>query len=406
MRQTNDGALTAVLLTSVFLSPQTCQVVAGGSARVVLDLARLLRDVGFNVHVVQKGPRNETIAFESNIRVEMVRAQVRTSSDFFFACRTRRIAQEAALCCYATPELGFPFYARHGIAIQHGIWWDGPQFRGMYGSIVRGVQWLRNLCMCKRLRAVLCVDTNFINYLRSGGAPLAAVGKCRYVPNYVDLDQAPVVRRTQLLRRHRARRLLFLRRYEEDRGPDLFVEVCDRLRSRHVDFSARMVGWGSLKERTRQRIVQKRLDNLIETDERSLDDVLALIDECAISIVPSLWSEGTSLAAIESIALGVPVVSTDVGGLGNVVIPHFNGFISHADAGSIADHVERLLQDEDLYMRISGQCLAMREAFSRERWRSNIVRLLTEIGLLPLEAPPGTQAELVSALKASRQTSS
>ena len=99
-------------------------------------------------------------------------------------------------------------------------------------------------------------------------------------------------------------------------------------------------------------------------------------------MVPSLWSEGTSLAAIESVAAGVPVVATNVGGLANVVVPHFNGVVTNTDAASIASSIERLLADETLYLRMAQQCLAMREAFSRERWRNDVLNVLKRAGLL------------------------
>lgn len=396
MRPDSDSP-TAVVLTSVFLSPGTRRIAPGGSARVTLDLVRLLRSSGFQVRVIQKGPRDETVTMDDGLPVEIVQARVRSGSDLWFAFRTRRAASRASVCCYATPEIGFPFYASRGFAVQHGIWWDGPAYRGIYGSFVRGVQWLRNVSMCQRLRAVLCVDTNFINYLRTGGAPGRAVARCRYVPNYVDLDAAPEVRAADLSRRHRARRLLFLRRCEEQRGPGLFLEVCERLRARNIEFSAKMIGAGSQQERIRRLIAEKRLDRVVELDSRGLDEVYGLINECSVSVVPSLWSEGTSLAAVESVALGVPVVATDVGGLGNVVIPHFNGFVTGADASSMAYYVERLLEDETLYLRMSERCLTMREAFSRARWCGSILRILDEVGLIPpdREAVPRSVAAVV-----------
>lgn len=50
--------------------------------------------------------------------------------------------------------------------------------------------------------------------------------------------------------------------------------------------------------------------------------LLALYHECAVTAVPSLCGEGTSLSALESMACGTPVVATSVGGLTDLPCLH------------------------------------------------------------------------------------
>ena len=138
--------------------------------------------------------------------------------------------------------------------------------------------------MCKSLKAVLCVDTNFINYLRNGGAPPESIAKCWYVPNYAAVELFPTVSLGDLKRRYRARRILFLRRCEEQRGPYVFLDVCEQLGARKVDFSAKMVGAGSERDRVRRLIAEKGLDRVIQLDSRDRDDVYDAIEDA-----PSRW---------------------------------------------------------------------------------------------------------------------
>ncbi|WP_350563863.1 glycosyltransferase family 4 protein, partial [Psychrobacter sp. CAL346-MNA-CIBAN-0220] len=44
-----------------------------------------------------------------------------------------------------------------------------------------------------------------------------------------------------------------------------------------------------------------------------------------IAIIPTLGSEGTSLSMIEAMAAGCMVISSNVGGLSNLIINGFNG---------------------------------------------------------------------------------
>jgi glycosyltransferase involved in cell wall biosynthesis len=349
-----------------------------------------LSQLGYDVRVTQKGDRDEDATISPGFNVRFVRAPVRTWSDLLFACRTRSSAREADLCCYATPELGFPFYSSKGFAVQHGISWDNPQCGAARALVLRSLQKLRNLLMCKSLRLIICVDTNYINYLRAfGGAAASACRRCVYVPNYADLTMMPTVTDADLRRRFHSKTLLFLRRFEKHRGPDLFVDVCQELRIRGIAFRAKMVGDGSQLEHTRNIIEAYGLSGLVEISRCGFDDAYAIANEASISVVPSVWSEGTSLAAVESIALGVPVVATDVGGLGNLILPEYNGFLTRPNPTDLARYVERLLTDEETYMRMARRCLDMRDALSYERWRAAVVEALEACGLIGRQFPVG-----------------
>ena len=57
-------------------------------------------------------------------------------------------------------------------------------------------------------------------------------------------------------------------------------------------------------------------------------------------------NEGTPVALIEALAAGVPGVSTDVGGVRDVIEEGVSGLLAPAgDARTLAAHVESLLQD-------------------------------------------------------------
>jgi len=72
------------------------------------------------------------------------------------------------------------------------------------------------------------------------------------------------------------------------------------------------------------------------------DRVRDLVEE-ADAFVLSSWSEGTSNAVLEAMALAVPVVSTDVGGMPEVIaVGHDGMLVPPGDPGTLAGAVERL----------------------------------------------------------------
>ncbi len=103
-------------------------------------------------------------------------------------------------------------------------------------------------------------------------------------------------------------------------------------------------------------------------------DVPDLLNAMDIFVLPS-YSEGLSLALLEAMAAGLPVVATAVGGTPEVVTDGDNGLlIPPRDAGALAGALERLLTDPALARHLGANARAqVREHFSLDRlgWEIN-----------------------------------
>ncbi len=107
-------------------------------------------------------------------------------------------------------------------------------------------------------------------------------------------------------------------------------------------------------------------DRLVFTGLR--DDVPELLAEVAVSVLPSL-SEGLSNTVLESMAAGVPVVATAVGGNPEAVQEGVTGrLVPPRDAGALASAIAGLLEDDLLAARLgrAGRERVM-ERFSDEK---------------------------------------
>ena len=370
----------------------------GGRPRLVRDLARHLRGLGYRVRIAQRGREDRLVRCAEGIEVQTTAVPLPAWGDLTFARRTRKLAEQADLCCYASPEDGYPFYSPRSFAIQHGIWWDAP-YPGWKRLVIQRWQRERNLRMCAKARAVVCVDSNFINYLRLlGRRGHTAAGKCHYLPNYADCLRLPAPTEEQIGKRFAGRSVLFLRRFEAPRGGREFVEMCRILEARGVRFKARMVGWGAEAQGIASLIRQYGLAGGIELATAEMDSVRQVLEEAAISVVPSVWSEGSSLTAIESLAMGVPVVTTDVGGLPNVIVPEFTGTVTRSHPEDLASSVESLLASEARYRAIARNCLLMRPVFSLERWVERLSQILADARLIGADAATSRQRPAVGAV--------
>src|SRR5207247_1987053 len=77
--------------------------------------------------------------------------------------------------------------------------------------------------------------------------------------------------------------------------------------------------------------------------QEQMEDILAIAD---LFLLPSEY-ESFGLAALEAMAAGVPVVSTDVGGLTEINIPGVTGYMSEVgDIDSMSQQAVDILKDE------------------------------------------------------------
>jgi len=92
--------------------------------------------------------------------------------------------------------------------------------------------------------------------------------------------------------------------------------------------------------------------------QRQLADILAAVDIDCLSSYPR--QETLSVAAIEAMSAGVPIVCTDVGFMKEIVIPGETGFLVPVDdPAALAEKLLLLLKDPELRRRMGGRARQM-----------------------------------------------
>jgi len=102
-------------------------------------------------------------------------------------------------------------------------------------------------------------------------------------------------------------------------------------------------------------------------------DVMGLMKACDLFVIPSLY-EGLSIAMIESMACGLPIIASDAPGLRDYVDHEQNGLLFPVgDHKTLAECILRLANDKKLRVRLSR---GARECFEREyNMRRNVKTL-------------------------------
>jgi glycosyltransferase involved in cell wall biosynthesis len=143
-----------------------------------------------------------------------------------------------------------------------------------------------------------------------------------------------------------ARHVGFVGRLERIKGCEYFIEAAGLIAVAHPDVAFVIAGAGSLEAELRARASASPAAGRIRFVGH-VNDPAPLMSALDVVCVPSL-SEASGLTAIESLALGVPVVASEVGGLPDVVVDGRTGvLVPPADAGALAAAVGDLLTDRE-----------------------------------------------------------
>ena len=94
-------------------------------------------------------------------------------------------------------------------------------------------------------------------------------------------------------------------------------------------------------------------------------------------VVPSITPDPCPRSVIESLALGVPVVGSDTGGIPELVIDGTTGLLSKAgDAADLARKILCLLESKCCWQKMS---LAARESVERKHDASRVADRIQEV---------------------------
>ena len=158
--------------------------------------------------------------------------------------------------------------------------------------------------------------------------------------------------------------------------PHVLFEACGYLAQRGVPFRFFVAGTGELVEPLKL-LSQKLqiadrvhwLGNYLETER--------LLQASDIFILSTI-GEALGNAFLEAQATGVPSVATDSGGIPEIIVPGETGYlIPPGDSRSMADAVQRLIEDRALWKRMSDASIARaRSRFAVDRAVEDYLRVL------------------------------
>lgn len=153
--------------------------------------------------------------------------------------------------------------------------------------------------------------------------------------------------------------LLFLGRMEERKGP---LRILHALRSLPEDALQKvrlvMAGDGDV-EGTRHEVGHLGLDKHVTVmDWVSAQQRNILLGSADVFVLPSL-NEGLPMSILEAMSWGLPVITSPVGGIPEVVRDGYNGLlVPPTDIPALANAMQKLIQDEPLRLQMGANARA------------------------------------------------
>jgi glycosyltransferase involved in cell wall biosynthesis len=173
-------------------------------------------------------------------------------------------------------------------------------------------------------------------------------GKITVICNGVDTRKyGPAIDRTlvrsQLGLKANARLIIMVGTLKKVKGHCYMIEAMTSLVPRYPDLHLLFVGDGELREELQAQVAQLDLERIHFLGNRhDVPDLLAASD---IFVLPSLW-EGLSMALLEAMASGLPIVASEVSGTVQAIIPNETGLlVPPGDVQRLTEAIEQLLSN-------------------------------------------------------------
>ena len=183
-----------------------------------------------------------------------------------------------------------------------------------------------------------------------------------HIPNTLEIDAYPFKPRVK-----GGLKLLWVRSFSRIYNPHMALDVLQRLLYLGYDSALCMIGPdsdGSMKA-IRERIKRENLP--VQITGKMTKDEWKKQSEVYDIFINTTNFDNTPLSVIEAMALGLPVVSTDVGGIPYLVAHEKTGLlVGPDDAHAMADAVLRICSDDVLRHAITA---AARKQVEQYDWR-------------------------------------
>lgn len=268
------------------------------------------------------------------------------------------------------------------IQIQHGITFDipGNMIPGIWGKfkllqrINKQIRCWRNAARLTHVRNTVCVDYNYYNWFRTQDTIPDDV-KVKVIPNYAGtfIEIAAIEEKINTI--NTKIKIVFARRFVDYRGTRLMIGATNHLLSRYDNVEVTFAGGGPLQEEIEAAF---RGEERVKITKYESKDSVSFHYNFDVAVVPTIFSEGTSLSLCEAMAAGCIPIASCVGGMSNILLNGYNGLViqpKESDLVKALTEVITMAHEKRKIIAKRAYETAL-ESFSKARWEKQWISFL------------------------------
>lgn len=383
-----DSSGSVAVNTVTFFKYDGTTYYSGGAERYLLDLDEICEELNIRFRVYQYG-EYDWVRFYNNVEVIGLGAKQNDVNVYSVLLKQemeeafkRNTQNKSLVDIYSAFNLLQRKDSVTSIGISHGIFWDNEA-----NCFTNGTDFWRNdeeiIRAAKYCDYMVSVDTNTCNWFQTIDYQLSK--KMKYIPNYVDNQEfAPGERndKEKII-------ITYPRRLYGARGLYIVLDVIDDVLNAFENVEFHFVGKGF--EQDTKYVEQKicKWGDRVKWYSQSPDKMHEVYKYTDISLVPTMYSEGTSLSCLEALSSGNVVVCTRVGGLTDLILNDYNGILIEPDKESLKEALFELLNSPEKMKTLKKNAVLTAQAFSKskwkERWKKILKRAIGEQNTAPYE---------------------
>ncbi len=360
------------VMTMTFLDFVGEYFYSGGAERYLLDLADICEELESELVIFQYGDYPWMRHFKNIDIISLSRYGIRAEGWILKCARDfnrifyEHVQERTALNIYSAFYEAWPLAATPNIGISHGVSWDNP-----YNEFDTAIEfWLIHQRYIEAARAceeLVSVDTNTANWLQT--VDFALGQKTKVIPNYVDLSTFNP--EEDYLGKRAKTVILYPRQLYSARGLYLVLEIMEDILEKYPDVEFHFVGRGGEQDVNQVTERQRNWPERVKHYSLSMDEMPQAYRNADISLIPSVHSEGTSLACLEAMASGNAVIATRIGGLSDLIINNYNGFLIDPRSEELKQAIIALLENQEQLTLFKKRNLEVARSFSKNIWRNH-----------------------------------
>lgn len=167
--------------------------------------------------------------------------------------------------------------------------------------------------------------------------------------------------------------LINIGRLSEQKNQIFLIKVFHKIHLKHPEYKLKIIGAGPLEENIKDEIKKYDLQDYIIL-EKNKASCYSDLNESDIFVMTSKW-EGVPMTIIEALGTGLPIVTSNVGGISNMIENEKEGFLLELEEDLFVSKIIELILDEKKRKCMGIAALEKSNVFSSKIMADNYLKI-------------------------------